>query len=750
MATKYPILIDDNLSLPKVIDLVSPIMAKDVNQLQEAIIAIQKELGTNPSGTESTVKDRINNAFDNLFASNVIVFDLDGYFVAGPDGYTSVEEALAQLAADIEGIKSGQLTASNIPIDDVDGYYASGNVEGALAEIGEDLFSILSGGGVAIGEAEDGDYTDGLFTDFTPNTLVGTATDRFNEVLKSLAPSPAPSLSEMDLTTAGVAGNLSFGVTNGIIGYTDVGTIGGGPAALDIDDLFPVSGVRQGIFAAGGTRTGTIASNVSVGPGTPNPAYPANAFGDADQGTLELWVNGALVHSTDLATFGSGSDFTGGSGFTLSASTDASFPNGDPFEIFQHRTGTWTVASAHEQNGWNYVQIVHDLGATQNTTNYIEWIVDDNVTATNFPNVNEFVTNLTMVSTSKYISGVEYHTSGTLDYDVQIENIHRNTYSDSSSAVSFTNSTNINTSGTGESLGPIAGPGEGANKTISGKVLNLAGDVNNRILNGSAIVVARADRTVQADSNSPNAPAISGILLDTNSDNSTDTNHTLNGEKYRVPSNRSLSDTSGFVTGGASFWASTNNIISGGSGYNNGLLMYDGGIVYPSDSQVALSGNFGGIVNGPGNSGQPGGPNPNYSGAAGTRFFWTYFFFPNPASVKNFTLAVQNTGTSFVTVGSGLTATNVYCEILLPSQTTGNGTDGNGSPVVSGDCFKDCRAAFTDDNGAGALNGTFNETNWPLTTGTKTTALSGNAAIIRITAGATWTGKITNISLVSA
>ena len=37
-----------------------------------------------------------------------------------------------------------------------------------------------------------------FFTDFTVNTLVGVPIDRFNEVLKILAPSPAPALSRVN------------------------------------------------------------------------------------------------------------------------------------------------------------------------------------------------------------------------------------------------------------------------------------------------------------------------------------------------------------------------------------------------------------------------------------------------------------------------------------------------------------------------------------------------------------------------
>ena len=47
------------------------------------------------------------------------------------------------------------------------------------------LASVAAGQAGVIGAAEDGDYTDGLFADFTNTTPTGTAIDRFNEILKS-------------------------------------------------------------------------------------------------------------------------------------------------------------------------------------------------------------------------------------------------------------------------------------------------------------------------------------------------------------------------------------------------------------------------------------------------------------------------------------------------------------------------------------------------------------------------------------
>ena len=67
---------------------------------------------------------------------------------------------------------------------------------------------ISSGSGTtAIGDAEDGTYTDGIFTDFVPTTPIGTAVDRFNEIILLLAPTP-PSTS-----WSGVFSNLNISST---------------------------------------------------------------------------------------------------------------------------------------------------------------------------------------------------------------------------------------------------------------------------------------------------------------------------------------------------------------------------------------------------------------------------------------------------------------------------------------------------------------------------------------------------------
>ena len=57
--SKYPNSIDSTTELPISTNLVTPVSAEVVNRLRSAIIAIEQELGVNPSGEYSTVKSRL-------------------------------------------------------------------------------------------------------------------------------------------------------------------------------------------------------------------------------------------------------------------------------------------------------------------------------------------------------------------------------------------------------------------------------------------------------------------------------------------------------------------------------------------------------------------------------------------------------------------------------------------------------------------------------------------------------------------
>lgn len=75
MVTQYPGKIDNNTTLPDAVDNITPVKAEVVNRLKQAIIAIENELGTKPSGVYSTLKARL--ASTESLISNLQIIKID-------------------------------------------------------------------------------------------------------------------------------------------------------------------------------------------------------------------------------------------------------------------------------------------------------------------------------------------------------------------------------------------------------------------------------------------------------------------------------------------------------------------------------------------------------------------------------------------------------------------------------------------------------------------------------------------------
>lgn len=373
------------------------------------------------------------------------------------------------------------------------------------------------------------------------------------------------------------------------------------------------------------------------------------------------------------------------------------------------------------------------------TTNFFEWVVDADVTATSFSGL---ALDTLVMTGSQNISGVEYYTGGSALYDVTVSNIHRNTYSDSGSAISHPTTTNCTVAS--GALGTITT--EADTEVITNKAVTVAPDSASRILGGDLAVSTSGDRTVQSDLTSATTNGSWVILLDSNSSSAGNSSEDLNGEGFRQQSSLSLTSLaygSGPANGPAN-WVSTEDLISGTAGHTDGLLIYNGGIRYPTqgfdsgDFRRTDEGNANGFTN-------PGAPasNPNYSGATGERTYLRYFI-DTGSTHQNFSFNVTATSTTFVAASNkgSLTGNQVVAEILAPNTTQ------NGSAVIE---YKDMVTAYTSDNAIGAFAasvGATIATNWGVTIGTRSTATSGNAIVIRLTASASWTGSITNISMI--
>lgn len=621
-----------------------------------------------------------------------------------------------------------------------DGTYFQINIQSSAVSVG------------VIGPAEDGTYTDGLFTDFTPSTPIGTPIDRFNEILKSLVPPPAPILSDWSGTKAGISvnGKLSFDSSNPISfgSYTGANLVPVSP--ISVDGTWIVSGKRLGITPYnGGDITGVLNNQVPVHTSTPTPAYLAFSFTDADLGYLKLYVNGTQSGaSMSLSNLLSQDTTSSGSltGFVVSAATASKFPGGDPFSTFINRTGTWRLKSNDSllNDGYNYVYAVHDnssalVGSFSRVVSRFEFIVDSNVTSTTISGAT--ISSYTLIG-NKLLSGVNYFTGGSIRYDVTIDNLYRNTYYPLTDAITFadqsTGLTNpILTTNVTLGLAPCGGT-ESKTFTISSSDQNGSSltfsiiSSGKRRSNEPISMNVTAKRTVQGNT-SGGLVSINNVLLDNFSTSSTLLNEYFDDETYRLKNTFGGFQYDIIANVTSNSWDSNQSLVGATQGWNDGLQITNGKLIYP----VTNYSSFGNLTTNLnfGNS------QVAYNGATGNRVYIRYFKQVSPTT-GNFTMVINGSGGSFVPMGTSLTSNNIHVEIKAPgtvaSETgwldaysdfaTGQWLDGNGGR-----------------NSASGSGRAFGVT-WGLTIGTKNTANTGGNMLVRITVASTFTGSIDSIT----
>tara|TARA_B100000700_G_scaffold137929_1_gene153952 strand:+ start:649 stop:2310 length:1662 start_codon:yes stop_codon:yes gene_type:complete len=549
--------------------------------------------------------------------------------------------------------------------------------------------------------------------------------DELNEVLKGLAPSPAPRVNSADIgaDTSGISALLSLGSDTNIDGNVYY--------AVDSNNLDPASPLadvaKGGSFSAttsgGHRRLGVINGSTAVSGkindsvSADNPNYPNDAFGYADQGALKLFLNDNAnpVNTADLTSSTNAIDSrNAGTGFNLSAESSGAFSNGDEFALFKHRTGTYHVAAASQRKGWNFARVVHSVGGVDYTSEYVEWFVDADANALSVSSSS--LNNLSMAGSS-FLSGVEYHTSGSAQYSISVANAYRNTHS--SGSVSF-NTTNVSV--VSQSIPAIGA--DDHTKALS--LSNIAASINSSsILNGSISVSANIPHPVKSDLNSAGSQSISGILLYSLADNSTVLNETFRGEDYRLDSGAYANQAA--VTGAS--WNSQSSIAGSAD-----LLVHDQKLMYPT--QGANSGNFSTIANGPAG-------NVDYSSETGNKEYYRKFQNNSNSSKTTFTLSINGSGSTIVSSGGSLSATNIKVFVKLPETSNAQSTG-----------WMDIASAFTTGNTSdddGAFSGSFNNTPSGSNSNTITFgsvfAAHNDYIMIKVVAGQSWTGYLSNIEV---
>ncbi len=653
-----------------------------------------------------------------------------------------------------------------------------------------------------IGPAEDGDYTDGLYTDFTTSTPIGTAVDRFNEFLKNLAPASGPTLSSWSANGGFVNGGLSFdNTTSGSLVSATASPYGGvtaGSTFSALDNYYRLGITSKVVQPITGTQyyqdiTGILNINVLQSTQTPTPAYGTYSFGQADAGTISMVLNGVTITTFGLTGGAIDTTLSGAtSGISVSSPTASKFPNGTSFLPFQNRTGTYVIKSDSSNivDGYNYFIINHQTSTSNYVLSQFEFVADPSTTAVNVASPNISLANTT---SGKFLSGVEYFTTpSNFIFSGTIQNLFENTFNQDVDAVTYTELSNqlsavtntvtntVTTGYTSSITYPIIQSSplvpNGLYDPTTSMIINMTYSLNSQVrrINDSLGFGVQVKRTVQGTFTGGTSTGvvvpINNWFIDSVSPTSTTFSESFDDENYRLLNGATKYNTYNTTAEvGAGTWSSSSSILTDLS-HRNGLQVINGQLIYPNfnfsnsgPGTAVTNPNFGlGATRNYANCNSVNAGFGTYSASPATnnRTFTRWFYFGNVGSplvnysggvikITHSNVTFINTTIPLTNPGASNPNTDVWVEVKLPydSGVVPGGTMSTGA--VTG--WLDATNPFnlTYEDGDGCLSGTVptaSGADWFVDFGIKGTQFSGGYVLLRITAGQDWLGNISDIT----
>ena len=605
-----------------------------------------------------------------------------------------------------------------------------------------------------IGNPEDDTYADGLFTDFTPTTRIGVSIDRFNEVLKALAPSPAPNLYELNTTTSHPSARLSFGISKPISGYTNVTGVTS-LSAVNVNENFITSGYRKGVFR---NSPANIIFNLNDIV-TQTSGYSGKSFNEGNLGVLNLYLNGSIINSLNLTSTGATSISSGNTEINVSAVTNIKSNTGADFNLFKYRTGTVTLNRDSWQNGYNHCKVEHVIDSIVRSTNFVDFI-HDHTQSNNLTVSNTSLTRNQLLG-ERYLSGVKYNTGATFTYDCTISNYYINVYP----ATSVTNAFSFNLTGVSSTLNSsIVLSGTGLTSSITGNSTTIISaqtittDSNSHLTDvrlignyrtepASTLLGSGTSLTMGISTNHPlknnlsnnNQLSLNNFLIFNPSLVNTNSTEYFSDESYRLI-NRDYTNTGityNTITTGSSF-NSTLSIVSG-TGQTNNLLYYNNRLYYPTNVAIPNRGNFSNsnLVN------SEFSVNPNYSSQTADSIYYRIFKKTTNGSQSSFQFqinAVNSTPSSNGTISNNIIA--IECIIV---KTTGLRTGVLNLSIDNGEGYAITTAPFSFNQ---LMGFTLGSGLGPGSVEVVRNLVPNDIIIFRVKATSNWTGYISSINFI--
>jgi hypothetical protein len=582
-------------------------------------------------------------------------------------------------------------------------------------------------GGSAPSDAADITYTPDDASDWPSGDPgnVDDALDTLAMITGALSPAAAPAISQIDFDTAGgVAGKPTWPPDGGYVNT---------PGGVDVE--FGTAGTENGVFDATTDFSGDVQPQI-----TKTVNYDAGAFNVPVSDTvndLKLLVNGSIKHTVNLNTHPGGSDVNGnGSGFTnLGAMKSVTFDNGDPFDALKYVGGqdtnnppNWTLDTLDLDLGYNEIKVQHVTDSGTVTTTIEEVVRDDDTTACTY--AGEVLDTFAGGPSSRYLSGVQYYAEIDAEYDCTISNAYRNTWKPGSGQVTFVDVNGNLASLSAQNLAASGGD-ETKQHVITNKIVD--GDTGVRILGGTISVKCVAARVLPEHGTAQSSGvSLNQILFDAiTTPADTDLIRYFNNELKRYHFG---SDFNSKVL--APNWDNTKSLVGIDADYNDGIQVYNSKLWYPQD-------NFSGLARGPGG-------NPDYSGAAGVRYYADKN--ENATGTSSFRVLISGSftlisdATAFGVGGSD----KIKVALRWPTQT---GWLDLAVAFNEGDFGAVGEAArFGLDNGDSLTHGCYSASldsggALGVSIGTKTTSDSGDRFYLRVICDENWSGNIDTITV---
>jgi hypothetical protein len=191
---------------------------------------------------------------------------------------------------------------------------------------------------------------------------------------------------------------------------------------------------------------------------------------------------------------------------------------------------------------------------------------------------------------SKYLSGIQYHTSGTATYTADIDNFYRYVYATNN--MSFTESPDAIANFDSIAIPSIdTANGEDHTKQINLSQTSSLLPISNRLLNQSLTAGFSLSHPIKENITTASTnETVTGILLDNVVADSTFIFDSFNDEQYRQTEENAYTQAN--LINNNYDWDSTESLIGVDAGHNTGLIVYNSRLYSPKSDDLPNSGNF--------------------------------------------------------------------------------------------------------------------------------------------------------------